>query len=277
MPRTLTRFGLDVRTVGLFTTMSVGLVANFAATVAGWVPLPVAVMVSVLLLNCSFTVWHEAVHGTIANRRSLNDAIGFVAAWLAMIPFFMIREIHWLHHRFTNDPARDPDYWFIDGPFWRLPLRYPEGIKRMRQMYRSVPNHRRRQLFDRLGQLAIAALFFAAWRVGVLTELVLVWLLPKVISMFVHAWYVNYLPHHGCDAERYTSTRVIDVGWLQPLMLFHNYHGLHHAFPTVPWHRYEDAFAEKQAFLVSQGVPIVSIARIDRTTRPPATEAKSAR
>ena len=229
------------------------------------------------LLNCSFTVWHEAVHGTIATRRGLNDAIGYVAAWLAMIPFFMIREIHWLHHRFTNDPTRDPDYWFIDGPFWSLPLRYPAGVRRAQQMYRALPGHRRQHLLDRLGQLAIAGLFFAAWRYGVLTELVFVWLVPKVISMFVHAWYVNYLPHHGCDTERYKSTRVIDVGWLQPLMLFHNFHGLHHAFPTVPWHRYPDAFDEKRAFLDAQDVPIISLARVDRSAAPQATEAKSAR
>ena len=47
MPRTLTRSGLDFRTIALFSTMVGGLVANFTGAVAGWVPLPLSVIVSV--------------------------------------------------------------------------------------------------------------------------------------------------------------------------------------------------------------------------------------
>ena len=51
-------------------------------------------------------------------------------------------------------------------------------------------------------------------------------------------WYINWLPHAGLPPDRYRGTRIVDVAWLTPLVLGHNYHAIHHLWPNLPWHRY---------------------------------------
>src|SRR3989442_15374679 len=79
---------LDLPTFALFAVMMGGLAANAVLAARGWLPLPLATLIAVALLNCSFTVWHEAVHGTLSRLRTLNDSVGYLAAWVSMIPYF---------------------------------------------------------------------------------------------------------------------------------------------------------------------------------------------
>jgi fatty acid desaturase len=249
---------LDLRTFSLFLVFAGGLVMNLVGAGLGRIPLWVAAIVSVALLNCSFTVWHEAVHGTISRNRIVNNAIGYVAAWLSMIPFFKIREIHWQHHQYTNDPVKDPDYWFTDGPFWKLPFRYLGGLRRYAAVQATPALH----TMDVAGQVVIVAIFALSWYFGFAQVLLFAWLLPKIIALFIHAWYVNYLPHRGCATGQFQSARVIEVGWIQPLVLFHNYHGFHHVYQSVPWHRYRRSFEGQREFFKSNGTPLISTVRL---------------
>ena len=52
------------------------------------------------------------------------------------------------------------------------------------------------------------------------------------------------------------GTRIIDVPWLTPLVLGHNYHAIHHLWPRIPWHRYPSTFTHKRSYLEEHGVPI---------------------
>lgn len=245
--------GVDRPTLGLFVVIVGGMAANAAAAAAELLPLPLAAVVATLLLNCSFTVWHEAVHGNLARRSRLNDAIGVTAAWLSLTPYFRIRRVHRDHHAFTNDPARDPDYLYVAGSFLTLPLRYARILRRYRQL--DVPLGER--LLDGLGIVLAIGITTLAWLAGHGATIVATWLLPKAASLVLHAWYVNYLPHHGRPQGRFTSARVIErMGWLQPFVLFHNYHGLHHAYQRVPWHHYRVEFDRRRRELVAQHMPV---------------------
>ena len=62
--------------------------------------------------------------------------------------------------------------------------------------------------------------------------------------------------HFGVFIHKDQFTRVVDVGWLTPLVLGHNYHAIHHLWPNLPWHRYRPTFREKQASLRERGVPV---------------------
>ena len=79
---------------------------------------------------------------------------------------------------------------------------------------------------------------------------------PSKLAKLVMDWYINYLPHVGLPAHRYQGTRIVDVAWLTPLVLGHNYHAIHHLWPKVPWHRYREVFRERQELLRQHGVPI---------------------
>lgn len=248
--------GVDVPTLLLAAAMWVGLVANFAWAWREPGPWWAHLLVGTFFLNMSFTVWHEAVHGTAFRSRWANDALGVLGAWPALIPYFMIRTVHRLHHEHTNDAERDPDAWFLDGSIWTLPLRYARGIRRAREHYRATGPPAWEARADALLSLLAVGLAVLALVQGGLFAVVFAWALPKGVAMWIHAWYVNWLPHRALPAERYRDTRVFPFAWLTPWMLFHNYHGLHHAWQTVPWHRYGRAFRAKAAFLRERGTPI---------------------
>ena len=73
--------------------------------------------------------------------------------------------------------------------------------------------------------------------------------LPEISK---HAVYPSRLV--WMDAIR--GTRITAVGWLTPLVLNHNYHAVHHIWPTVPWHRYREIYRNKLDYLTRNGVPI---------------------
>ncbi|TAJ16368.1 MAG: hypothetical protein EPO68_11210 [Planctomycetota bacterium] len=251
--------GVDVATLALCALMWGGLVLNllwavgqFGAPPPAWV----SVALGVCCLNLSFTVWHEGVHDNVFRARLGNDVVGVLGAFPAMLPYFMIRRNHHLHHEHTNDPELDPDVWFLQGSIWTLPLRYPAGVARARRRVAATNPPRWEGVLDRLMLLLVPALLALGWYGGWIWPLVWCWVVPKLVAMWIHAWYVNWLPHHGLPAERFRDTRIFPLGWLSPLMLCHNYHGLHHAWQSVAWHRYPAAFRAKRELLEKRGTPI---------------------
>jgi fatty acid desaturase len=248
------RRAIDVPTVVIAAVLVGGLVANATGAAQGLLPLPLAFLISAVLMNCSFTVWHEAMHGNLAPGRRLNDVLGVIAAWISLTPYFRIREVHRQHHAYTNDPARDPDYWYVAGPMWTLPFRYVAGFRRYARVQVSAAG----RVVDALGVAFAVGVIVTAYAMGQTAVLIATWLAPKVVSFAAHAWYVNYLPHHHEPTGRFTSARVVERVWWEPLVLFHNYHGLHHAYQTIPWHRYRVEFEQRRAFLVAQGMPVTT-------------------
>jgi fatty acid desaturase len=252
--------GVDWPTLALCAVMWTGLLANFwwALSIEEWTFWAACAHVAVgtFFLNMSFTIWHEAGHGTIFKARAANDLVGVIGAWPAMLPYFTVRRDHILHHEHVNDPERDPDYWFLEGSIWSLPFRYPKGAKRALEIVDRAGRPAWEKRADRgLLLLVLITIGMAAWFTSPLVILT-TWLLPKGFAMWIHAWYVNVLPHRGLPAERYRDTRVITSKWLTPLMLCHNYHGIHHVWMTVPWHRYPKVFRARRAFLEGRQVPI---------------------
>ena len=91
---------------------SYGLV--LASALAGALSLWIATPIVMTLTYLSYTVLHEAVHGTITggqqSLRWINEALGYIAGWILMTPLTAHRHEHLAHHRNTNDEHEDPDY-----------------------------------------------------------------------------------------------------------------------------------------------------------------------
>ena len=88
-------------------TVILSYLAVLATTAAGWMPLAAAVPLAALLTYLSYTILHEAAHGTISGShqslRWLNETLGYAAAWILMIPLTAHRHEHLAHHRNAND------------------------------------------------------------------------------------------------------------------------------------------------------------------------------
>jgi fatty acid desaturase len=218
-------------------------------------PWPLHVLLGTLAIHLAFTVWHEAVHRNASRLGWLNDAIGVLGALPYMAPFYLEKWFHLQHHALLNKPD-DPNYIYTDGPLWRLPLRYLRILKYARERMRDDPRTTAERWIDRLplalvGSVALVVVWRGAW-----VDFAVLWFLPFVLSKLVMDWYINWLPHAGLPPDRYKGTRIVDVAWLTPLVLGHNYHAIHHLWPNLPWHRYRAVFGEKQAHLREKGVPI---------------------
>jgi len=220
-------------------------------------PLPVLLHVAIgaIGIHLAFTVWHEAAHKNVAGPLWVNHLVGVVGMFPYMTPYFMQRWIHLEHHRKTNR-REDPNSAYLDGSFASIWLRYPRALGYARRLLERDP----REPWQRVSDWSVLALLgaiwlFALWQ-GLLLDLLVLWAVPLVVAKWVMDWYINYLPHIGLPSDRFGATRIVDVGWLTPLLLCHNYHAIHHLWPGIAWHRYPAVFREKLDYLREHRVPI---------------------
>ena len=223
--------------------------ASTVLTLAGTWPLALGIACNAIASFLLFTVSHEASHSTISTRPAVNLWFGRVSTLLFAphASFSAWRFIHMQHHRFTNHAdGSDPDHYTNGGPALLRPLRWltvdlqyvPFYLKRIR----TRPAAELHELFVTLSLLIAAGVGIVAAGYGV--ELLLLYFLPIRIAILALGWAFDYLPHHELTAtpeeDRYRTTRN-RIGLervLTPLLLYQNYHLVHHLHPVVPFYRY---------------------------------------
>ncbi|MFP5072169.1 fatty acid desaturase [Pseudonocardia nantongensis] len=236
-----------------------------AETSAWWLLLTIPVHAAVTFLM--FTVLHETAHLAAGRLRWVNELLGrlsavFVAAW-ASFPTF--RFVHIEHHRNTNeDYYTDPDSWSEAGPPWQLPLRWLTQDLWYFRFYIPLMHRRpRAEVLEQVGvALAVSTVFTALVLSGHGWELLTIYLIPQRLGTTVLAWWFDWLPHHELGAtaasNRFRATR-IRVGWervMTPLMLYQNYHLVHHIHPTIPFYRYVQVWRRTESDFLDRDVPI---------------------
>ena len=213
------------------------------------VPLIVLHGYALAFLFCPF---HETAHRTAFRRRWLNVALGTIAGFLTFWPYRNYRVFHWEHHRYTQDPARDPELYFAKPSTIGAYLFVLTGIPNFRRRFGDIlrlasgradrpwmaPAERRPLILEAraylAGYLAVAAVSIA---MGSAAALVL-WIVPYLIGQ---AFLRPYLlaEHTGCATTRdcLTNTRTTLTLPLVKLFAWNMpYHAEHHAYPAVPFH-----------------------------------------
>jgi fatty acid desaturase len=246
---------LDVPTALLLAAMYALGVGNAWLWFHAPLPWPIHVLLGAVAIHLAFTIWHEAVHRNASRIAWLNDAIGVLGALPYMAPFHLEKWFHLQHHALLNR-RDDPNYLYATGPLWQLPLRYLRILRYAKERMKEDPRGRQERWIDRLPLVCVGGVVLFALATGTLLDFAVLWGVPLVLSKLVMDWYINWLPHSGLPPDRYRGTRIVDVGWLTPLVLGHNYHAIHHLWPNLPWHRYRPTYTEKQAQLRERGVPI---------------------
>jgi beta-carotene hydroxylase len=243
-----------------------------AGLISLWIAVPVVAVVNYL----SYTILHESVHGSIGgNNRSmrcLNKVLGYVAAWITMIPLTAHRYEHIAHHRHTNDANRDPD--FHMGRMWDSPVApVRAALQAWTSQFAYYAKYRWANAPPRQN-LALCLEVFAAivprlvvvvagyWVEG-LALFVFAWVLGAIILVYLFA-YVVHRPH--TEIGRYRDTATIlppGPGALKTLLnwawMFQNYHSIHHLFPRVPFYKYGELHDEIQDVMEARQAPIYSI------------------
>jgi beta-carotene hydroxylase len=261
-------------TVILGVSVFIAYLATIALVAQGALPTWLGVLFIIPLTYASYTVLHEAAHGSISGShqslRWLNELMGYLAGWIMMVPLTAHRHEHLAHHRNTNNPESDPDYQI--SSMWRSPW-HPivATVRSLTSQYRYYFTHRWQQgprsqnvrlclevLFQLVPRLAFVALGFqvegaALFLIGGLGGVLL--------TMYLFAFLVH-TPHEAEGRYVDTSTIVIPGRLGRVLTLawgFQNYHSIHHLFPRLPFYRYRQVFDEIEDVMNAKGAPIYKL------------------
>ena len=263
-------------TVILGLLLAAAYVAAVALALAGILPLWFAVPLVAVVTYQSYTVLHESVHGSIGgNDRSLrwlNKTMGYVAAWITMIPLTAHRYQHMAHHRYANDQERDPDFHVASMRDSLLaPVRaalqawVSQFVYYANNRWADAPPRQRLILCLEVAAALLprlAVVLAGYWAEG-LALFVLAWMIGAIILLYLFA-YVVHRPHDHFG--RYLDTATVLPPQSSPLStglnwiwMFQNYHSIHHLFPRVPFYKYAELYEEIEDVMKAKRAPIYSI------------------
>ena len=218
-----------------------------------------ALVLQAVFINALFGAMHESVHYGAFRMRRLNDVLAFFSGAAILNNAGFYRHYHLAHHRYTQDPDRDPEL-ITSGtprtwgnyllrvsalPFFALRLRdiflFPFG-------YRGDVDYIHPSAWSevrRWGRLLLA--FYAALLVGSLvlqtTFLLWVWLIPLLIGAPLLRLYL-VCEHTLCpnSDDGFANTRTtISNPIVRFLMWNLPYHAEHHLFPNIAFYRLPEA------------------------------------
>ncbi|MBM3642917.1 MAG: fatty acid desaturase [Alphaproteobacteria bacterium] len=218
-----------------------------------------AFLVQTFLLVGVFAAMHEAVHYSAFRTRWPNEVLAFMSGATILFNAAFYRHFHLAHHRYTQDPARDPE--LIASPAPRTPREYwlrlsalpylkarlvglvtvPFGARPGESFIHPTawPTIRRWGW----GVLAVYAALLAGSIALETAALVWAWLLPWLAGLPILRAYL--LSEHTLCAESddgFANTRTTLSNPLVRLVMWNlPYHAEHHLFPNVPFHRLPEA------------------------------------
>ncbi|MGR3616530.1 MAG: fatty acid desaturase [Paracoccaceae bacterium] len=222
---------------------------GIAAQIPFW---PALLLPQGVMLVFLFTLSHECTHQTPFRWPWLNDLVGHACAVLIALPFTWFRYFHFAHHKYTNDPTRDPELehgprpttpkswlFYLSGwGYWRsmAGILWRNARGRIDAPYLPARRHHAMQI-----ESCILLLIYGAAVTSLLwSPLVLwIWLVPLAIGQpFLRAY---LLAEHGLcppvanmlenSRTTFTNRLLRFLAWNMP------YHAEHHAFPSVPFHQ----------------------------------------
>ncbi len=205
-----------------------------------------------IVLVFLFAPLHETIHRTAFRSRRLNDGAAALCGFLLLLPADYFRAFHLQHHRFTQDPARDPELsgptlatrsaylLHVSGlPYWgeRIATACRHALGRAPEPYISA---KMRPGIVREARLHLAAYGLTAGA-GLLAGgdlLLLLWVIPALLGQPALRLYL-LAEHTGCPPLRdmlANSRTTLTAAPLAALCWHMNLHTAHHAYPGVPFH-----------------------------------------
>ncbi len=253
-------------TILMFLGIIMGYVLVIGFTLNEQISYPVATLICSYLAFASFTVTHDAGHGSIFKMGSPLKPLESIIGWGASIPmlimpFRIFQKIHDRHHAFTNDPDRDPDYIGDSTSWWDLLLKlyytpfgyHVKSVTSLRHIKAISNTYRSSVVYMLVVYVPLITLSIN----GYALEVLFLAIIPIVIAIFFLIMFFDYIPHRPHKSlARYQNTRIYGGRILNMLLLGQNYHLIHHMYPRLPWYKYQEVFIKTKSELESHGAPI---------------------
>ena len=226
----------------------------------GWGIAALASAFAVLMVGV-YSIIHEAEHGSLFTNRRMNAAGGIITASFFPAPFHLIRQGHLGHHLRNRSDDEAFDLWFEgESPIWKWTqwigvltgfFYVTVVLGNLVVLFLPFLLHRRWFGFDRPSQAFMDALNprygriiqFEALGVIVLHTLI-VWLMriPPANYVSLYAAFgilwsgLQYVHHYRTERHITRGARNLRLWWpIDKLWLNHNWHRVHHEYPTVSW------------------------------------------
>jgi fatty acid desaturase len=212
-----------------------------------------AIVLHGLVLNFLFCARHETIHRTAFASRWANDSVAWVCGALLLLPPDYFRLFHFGHHRFTQDPARDPELAqprpsSVGSYLWQA-SGLPNWYKRLTVTLRHAVTGRvpepfvppaTRPLVIREARI-LWACYLMVLAISVLlrrADVLIYWVLPAIAGQpFLRLFRLS--EHAGCafSDDMFANTRTTYTNGATRLLAWQmSYHVEHHAFPSIPFH-----------------------------------------
>jgi len=240
-------------TLSLLIVIVLGIVTSDVLALEGAIPLWVSACVNVFFMYPIFHVAHDATHRSASSNVQLNDWMGRIALLMIapQVSLSTFRYSHMIHHRFTNEES-DPDH-YAHGPWWSLFFRWmtfdlsyavynwrsgdPRGLKTLKDTFPLAA----------MTLVVVALLVYLGYGLQVL----MLWFIPARLTTALIGFVFLWLPHLNSDGSgtvqhittaapthsNLTAGTTIRLGHeplMDVLMQWHNYHLIHHLWPTTP-------------------------------------------
>ncbi len=225
-----------------------------------WARLPGIVLLGITQ-SALFAPIHETMHLTAFANRRANAVVGWLAACPSLLNWHFYTAFHLAHHRFTQDPARDPELTppppqALDGylmrvlavNYWRARAKVAADCWRGDLSgYPYIPVAQRGRIIASvrgmcvlMGSLAIASALLVGWWAPLVF-----WIMPQAIGQVFLRLYL-LTEHTGCEESPngLVNTRTtLTNGAMRLAMWNMSYHAEHHLYPSIPFHRLPAAHA----------------------------------
>src|ERR1700730_16932293 len=164
-----------------------------------------------------FVAMHEAAHKTAFRTRALNLAVGHLSAFAIAHRYEYYCLFHWDHHRYTQDPDKDPE--LIVGPKpssdTQLAIAYSGLLQvagRVRLMLGHaltgtvsvpwIPEQKRGTVVNEARLYVAGYALLLVMSLALHTAILLwVWIIPLLVGQLVLRPYL-YSEHTGCEQTR---------------------------------------------------------------------------
>ncbi len=214
-------------------------------------------VLNIPLLYYLFTPAHEAEHRMASSNRWVNELIGWIAGGIFIFPFTTHRIFHLRHHGNLNIEGKDADLWSI-----RKPTFFYFATQTMYYHYLFARNFSSYRLGRRIEWLlhncALAALITTLLAIGE-TWILFGWILPAIVAAALLSYTLIWLPHldYPRSDNQFTGTNVRSSRFLKVIFCFHNYHLIHHLYPSIPFYKYPRIWKEYEEYFRSKGAIVI--------------------
>ena len=224
-----------------------------------------------------FAPLHETVHYTAFRSRRINRAVSAVCGWILLLPPRYFRAFHLEHHRYTQDPERDPELAVAPPRTWSDYLWRVSGFQYWSSRVRTMLVHASGSVAEpyigaseRAAVVREARVYLASYvalvAVSALTgttAMLWFWAVPVVLGQPMLRLYL-LAEHTGCpmvpdmlenSRTVHTNAVVRFLAWNMP------YHAEHHAYAAIPFHALPKAHAALAPYVREQSPGYASVHR----------------